>query len=410
VLHYLRLAIWPDALCLDYGWPLAARLADVWPSVAAVGALALLTAWGVIARSSAAYPAAWFFIVLAPTSSFIPLADVAEEHRMYLPLAGVLALIVVGAHWAARRFAARGSWLTARNKEKGTRNKPDEETARTLLANRSVVPSPQSPLLAALCVLLAVGFGLLTWRRNADYRGEFNIWQDTALKCPRNPRAHSNLSALLTRGGRAAEGEAAARLALALKPDYEDALNNLGYALLESGRADAALAPLREALDREPAFALAHANLGIALGRLGRYAEAEEHLRKAVALKPGYAEGWCNLGVAVQLAGRTEEAAQFYRKALRLKPNYAKAHGSLGNALAALGRGREALGELQEAVRLQPDYVEAHYALARAAFKAGELELARTHLRRVLELRPGLTAAREELARVEAALAGRQRP
>src|SRR5947209_19178438 len=43
---------------------------------------------------------AWFFLILAPTSSIFPIADVAFEHRMYLPLATVVVLVVVGGHEA----------------------------------------------------------------------------------------------------------------------------------------------------------------------------------------------------------------------------------------------------------------------------------------------------------------------
>lgn len=37
----------------------------------------------------------WFFIILSPTSSFIPIADVIYEHRVYLPSLGVFAVFVV---------------------------------------------------------------------------------------------------------------------------------------------------------------------------------------------------------------------------------------------------------------------------------------------------------------------------
>ena len=48
-----------------------------------------------------------FFLLLLPSSSFVPLADLAAEHRMDLPLASVLALIVLAGHALIARAGAR---------------------------------------------------------------------------------------------------------------------------------------------------------------------------------------------------------------------------------------------------------------------------------------------------------------
>ncbi len=37
----------------------------------------------------------WFFIILSPTSSFIPIIDVIFEHRVYLPLLGIITIFVI---------------------------------------------------------------------------------------------------------------------------------------------------------------------------------------------------------------------------------------------------------------------------------------------------------------------------
>src|SRR5262245_34843450 len=98
IVHYLRLSVWPSPLVLDYTWKLPPTAWDVLPSAAVILALIggtvltvrrwpLITFWG-----------AWFFLILAPTSSILPIGDLAFEHRMYLPLAAVVVLLVVGAH------------------------------------------------------------------------------------------------------------------------------------------------------------------------------------------------------------------------------------------------------------------------------------------------------------------------
>src|SRR5687768_6274135 len=112
LLHYLRLSFWPSPLVLDYDdWPIAHSIGDVpLRALVLVPLLLAATVWLVLRRSPAALPAALFFMVLAPTSSILPMrGEVVAERRMYLPLAGVLSLSLVGGYllvqWMARRFA-----------------------------------------------------------------------------------------------------------------------------------------------------------------------------------------------------------------------------------------------------------------------------------------------------------------
>jgi hypothetical protein len=148
IVHYLRLTFWPRPLCLDYNWLVAQTAAEEWPGLIAIGALLVGMVWVWRRRSALGFLAAWFFIILAPTSSFIPIADLAVEHRMYLPLAAVVVLGVMGIH--------------------------------ALIGRRTV----------AVVVVLAIALGFLTVQRNQDYRGNTAIWLDTVNKRPNNPRAH----------------------------------------------------------------------------------------------------------------------------------------------------------------------------------------------------------------------------
>ena len=105
--HYLRLAFWPVGQCLDYGWPPATSLEQILlPGLLIVGLLAL-TIWALVKRTGARILGAAFFLVLAPTSSFIPIADAAFEHRMYLPLAAVAILVVLAGYALFDRFLPR---------------------------------------------------------------------------------------------------------------------------------------------------------------------------------------------------------------------------------------------------------------------------------------------------------------
>ena len=106
ILHYLRLALWPDSLCLDNGWPVASTARAIVPPLLVLLLLAGLTLWGIWRRPAIGFFGTWFFLCLAPTSSLIPIVDLSFEHRMYLPLAAVAAATVVG-HYELLRLGLR---------------------------------------------------------------------------------------------------------------------------------------------------------------------------------------------------------------------------------------------------------------------------------------------------------------
>ena len=86
-------------------------LADpgVWDAAKNSIIVALLTAtlWCLIRKPWLGFLGLWFFLILAPTSSFIPIKDMMFEHRMYLPLAAIVVLLVVGGCCALSGLAVR---------------------------------------------------------------------------------------------------------------------------------------------------------------------------------------------------------------------------------------------------------------------------------------------------------------
>ena len=107
IMHYLRLSIWPHPLCLDYAWPVARSVREiVLPGLVIIGLL-IGTLWALRRRPWLGFAGTWFFLILGPTSSIVPIRDPAFEHRMYLPLAAVVTVLVAAAFsllgWIFRR-------------------------------------------------------------------------------------------------------------------------------------------------------------------------------------------------------------------------------------------------------------------------------------------------------------------
>jgi protein O-mannosyl-transferase len=112
VLHYLRLAFWPDPLAFDYYWPIADSLGEILIPGFFIALLFGMALRALFFRPPLGFLSIWFFFILAPTSSIMPIADIAFEHRMYLSLISPVALAVIGAQAVLNRFIRSVFWRT----------------------------------------------------------------------------------------------------------------------------------------------------------------------------------------------------------------------------------------------------------------------------------------------------------
>ena len=159
---------------------------------------------------------------------------------------------------------------------------------------------------------------------------------------------------ILQKLDRTHEAEVTLRRAIELRPDYSEAYCNLGTVLIDLGNLFEAEIAIRHAVELKPNSTAALCNLGKLLGDLGRCDEAEAVIRHAVALKPHHSEGHFHLGTVLNKSGRFDEAETATRRALELNPNLAGAHHNLGVVLMELGRLTEAREAAERAVTLAP--------------------------------------------------------
>jgi tetratricopeptide (TPR) repeat protein len=355
VARYQWLSLWPHPLVADYGMTLVRSAGSVLPQALLLLLLAAGTAVSLWRRPALGFLGAWFFAILAPTS-IVPVAtQTMAEHRMYLPLAAVVALTVIGTH----RLVGR----------------------RCLLA----------------FLALAVSLGWLTLRRNEVYGSELSFWSDIMAKRPENARAYVNLGNISLAQGRVAEAIARYETALRLQPNLPETESNLSNALAQAGRPVDAVAHGEAALRLDPDSPNAHINLGNALMQLGRTAEAIAHYEAALRVQPEAADTRINLGAALVKAGRVDEAIAHYEAALRVEPDRAETEYALAGALMSRGDGPAALRHYTAAIRLKPDYIPARFALGNALAEAGRFAEAIADYQAIVRLNPRDVRARNNL-------------
>ena len=153
-----------------------------------------------------------------------------------------------------------------------------------------------------------------------------------------------------------------------------------GHALQARGDLEGALVAFGEVLEVDPGHAQAHVNLIAVHGQLGDHEKASFHYGRAVSLKPDIAEAHYNFGVSSHFAGDVEGAAEAFRKALAINPHSADAHGNLGASLDSLGRAEEAARHFRLAIEQDPGHPIANFHLGRQLAERGDYQRALPHL------------------------------
>ncbi len=202
----------------------------------------------------------WYFIALAPTSSFVPLSDLVAERRVYLPNLGFVMAITALCAYAFRIVISKQ------------------------VKTKFLVPG-----------LVFVGFifvGVQAYKtisRNLLYADKGAFWQQTIPHVRDKARAYYNL----------------------------------GLYSRDTGKLEEAMEAFRSAAAYPGHFAIASANaLSIIYMRDRRdYGQAEVWLSRCVELQPENERYWTNLGSCLLLAKDFQKAEQFYARWHQVFPN-----------------------------------------------------------------------------------------
>jgi protein O-mannosyl-transferase len=324
ILHYLRLAFWPDDLYVYINTRAFAFLpgttssAVFWAPALVLAAALVAAAVACWRRHGLGFAGVVFFLILAPTSSVVATSDVLQEHRLYLSLASVLVFVVV-----------------ALDRLLGERRR----------------------LAVVLLVGATLALGARTHQRNQDYHGEFDmvhppdmpqaviivarhefahgridhaldLFHASLLRFPDDRsrgEAHYELANLLAQHGRAAEAQVHYEQALAQMDFADDSMRAVAHYdianfLARSGYYGEAQGYYEKSLATWAAMALAHNNLGVLLAQEGDFDGAEHHLRAAIDLDSRHFLATLTLANIYAVTGREAEAAALLDGILAMMP------------------------------------------------------------------------------------------
>lgn len=274
--------------------------------------LALLGLLGIVGASIwfhrraplAVFGVLFFLVTLAPTSSFIPVADFAAERRMYLPAIGFFLALL----WALAKLVDQRS---------------------------------RAPYWAVGALLLAYAGG--TWARAGVWADELQLWQDAAAKSPDKERPWTWVGRIYSqRGERLKAQQAWERAEQVVEQGTEEhafLLGNLGLAAAQAKDYDQAIRYYQRAVEMFEAAPQIWAQMAVAQMRAGKSEEGWKSFERAMVYRGRLGPEVYKLrGQELYQAGRYAEAAQDFQAALEYVPddeearhNYEVARRAAGN-------------------------------------------------------------------------------
>jgi tetratricopeptide (TPR) repeat protein len=301
---YLREFVLPIGLTADWDFPVSKTILD---RGALFGLIALLALAGAAWHYRRRYPLASFgffafLVMMAPTSSILPIRDTVAERRLYF---GILGLLLITASLLSR------------------------------------VRMKRTSLTAALAVVLLI-FTVATRSRAEAWSSAIALWRDTVEKSPGKSRAHFQLASAYSDAGQCAlatgEYAKAAQSPLEKVIRY-NLLVDWGLALECAGQPDQALAKLQEAAAID-STAHVYTQICKVYGDHAQWSEAMDALATAEKLDPTFAAIYDYRGNVYMNTNRAADAVKEYQHALALDPTLASSRQNLLLALKRLGAAR----------------------------------------------------------------------
>ncbi len=279
---YLRMFVLPVGLNLDHDFAISRSPLDH-GAIFGLAALAALAAAAIALRRKyplSSYGVLVFLLLIAPTSSFIPIKDPLVERRMYLPMIGLVLVVA-------------------------------DITRRLALSRATLAWTAAGILLAA---------GAAAHARNHVWSGAIPLWEDSVAKAPRKFRPHFQLAYAYFQAGRCQEAARHYELASRLTAMNYGLLVDWALACDCAQQPDLAVERLREAIMLERT-AHAYALIGMIYAKRAQRAEAEAALAEAEKINPLFAKTYVYRGNLQVSLGEYAAAADSYRRALALSPD-----------------------------------------------------------------------------------------
>lgn len=272
----------------------------------------------------------WFFLALAPTSSFVPFGQIANDHRTFFPYIGLVLSLV----WFIGMMIVK--------------YKLHIQTHNLLKYGISTL---------VVLILLANAYGV--YQRNEIWGSDELLWREAAAKGPGNGRA----------------------------------LMNYGLTQMRIGNYDVALEHFQKTLKLLPYWAFIHINMGILKNAMGHPEEAERYFLNAIRHQPDIADGYFYYAKWLKDQNRLVEAKQQLEEGIRISPGHTNIKRFLETLTFEMtADNRAKIMRLVKMVEENPDAVE-YLNLSLSYYNNGQFKKCIEACRKSIELKPDYALA-----------------
>ncbi|NUM50618.1 MAG: tetratricopeptide repeat protein [Flavobacteriales bacterium] len=261
IAHYLGNFILPLDLSADPDFEIFPAILNrkVLLSLIILLAMVIIAFWASAQKKN--YPIAfgilWFFISLAPTSSFIPFGQIANDHRTFLPYIG----LVLSAGWGAYR----------------------------LVTHFKLLEIKKWKYIISMSYIFTIAFHSYgTYQRNIMWGSSEKLWKDVTEKSPRNGRGWMNYGLIHMQNGRYDEALACFTKTLEFMPYWAYIHINMGILKNAMGNQYEAETYFLSAIKYQPEVPEGYYYYANFLLNQNRFSEAFSYVQKGLEISPGH--------------------------------------------------------------------------------------------------------------------------
>lgn len=314
---YFRLLFFPFSQNIDYDFPLQSSLLNAALMIKLLLLLALII-FAVLQYKKnklITFGIFWFFITISVESSIIPIRDVINEHRLYLPMPGFSLIISFLLVVLSRR-----------------------------LGNLKIAQLFSTVLIAVLVIL--------TFNRNELWKDPGQMWSDVISKSPFKARPYLARGSFYLRDNQPDPAISDFLKVIELDKKEFRAYDNIGYAYQSKNLYGEAIKYHDIAIKMNPSSALSFNNRGVCLLYLGEWDKAVPDFEKAASLNSNYTDAFFNLGYVFYLKKEYDKSNRYFSRALSINPAYTDIYPYLVMGNYRLGKAVEAKKYYEEMKRL----------------------------------------------------------
>jgi tetratricopeptide (TPR) repeat protein len=368
IIYYLKNTFWPTQLCLYHDWPITTTFSSVAMDFSLISGLFISGLFCLYKRPKIGTAILSIFVLLATTSSVIPIVtEVAADRRMSLIMPSLLLIALVSVHNILSRVC-------------------NHKTA--------------SYALAAITLLLAISaMTIWTIPLSVAFGNPVVLWEHNIQQAKRPQSSWAQLGEVFYAQNQLAPAWKCYQNTLDIEPQYNIARLNMGMIYMKLDDMDRAIACFKQVENVPHINHIANMNLGLIYKKQKQYDIAITYARKAQEQSPQTPEHALNLARLYNLTGHPEQALSI------LKPFYNRInvtsdiHQEAGYTLSQLNQLDQAIEQYQWFLKDNPDSPKVINSLGVVYAKQGNLSQAIIHFSLALQLDPTLDEAKENLQR-----------